>query len=214
MGVEGRGRGSAKLGFPLRQQFVVGIALHQRRGEVQAQDRLAGVGHDVRREGRVGSHQNGVLQSGDAIDLVGDEVHFRLEDRIEQDVGRVGRNLGQDRQHFRVADVDGALVGNAPAQLDERVGHDFLKLVRIGTAVMDGGGRPGSQLVVGEFRGQLALEQVVVRSPVVAGLPDAAVLRIRIGEGRRGVGRRNHAEPGLVDDGQGGGRGTRAGGSQ
>jgi hypothetical protein len=102
--------------------------------------------------------------------------------------GGPAAETGQHRSHVGVADVNGGVSHDRPAQLLEGVAERVGQTLRVGITVVDGGGSRQTEVRVRIVGHRLALHLVVVGGAQVARVPGDG----GIGQDRRGVGGRDH----------------------
>ena len=95
-------------------------------------------GHKVAVQQTIGRHHRRVLQARDLTRLLDDEVALRLEDREEQHLRGTRSDLGQHRNHVRIALVHGGERGDRPSMGLERIGECLGQPLRVGVTVVDG----------------------------------------------------------------------------
>ena len=147
------------------------------------------------------AHEHHILKAGDLLGLGSDQVAFGFKDGEIENIGRVDSDLGQDGAHVGVTDIDGALEDHFSTQLGKDIGHDSLKAIGIGAAIVNGRQFGGAQLIKGELSRNTALEEIVVASAIVARLPDSTGGSVVIGQDWGRIGGRYHEQAGLADDG-------------
>ncbi len=129
------------------------------------------------------------------------------EDRIIDELGLAGGDLGQHRPHVGVGWGHGLLGGDGAAELLEGLGKYRLQPVGVGAAVVDRGGLLGSKLLEGKFGGDGTLDLVVVGRAQVAIVFRPA---LRIGQDRSRIRGRNGGDARLPQDRDAGSRLARA----
>ena len=91
----------------------------------------------VRVQQTIGSHHHRAAETRNGRRLLDDEVTLRLEDREEQHVRRTGSDLGQHRNHVRVALVHRREPRQRSATSLERIRERTRQALRVRITVMD-----------------------------------------------------------------------------
>ena len=109
------------------------------------------------------------FKSRDLVDLADYMCALVGEKRKEEPVGSAGGNLGEDGEHVRVAFVDGDR-GDGAAKLLEGGSESAGKAGRVRVTIVNNSHAAQMALVVGKNGYRPCLVEIVVGSPVVAGM--------------------------------------------